>query len=112
MDVTKMGDPIMPGNEHYTHIHYAFVDITPELTIDPSNSQDQWDKFVKMSTSAKKITSMGGWAFSTEADTYQRFRDATASPETRKQLARSVADHVIQYNLDGVDFDWEYPGVR
>ncbi|KAL6895403.1 glycoside hydrolase family 18 protein [Trichoderma longibrachiatum] len=47
------------------------------------------------STGFKRILSFGGWSFSTSADSAPIFRHGT----------------IKQYNLDGVDFDWEYPGA-
>jgi GH18 family chitinase len=112
MDVTKMAEGVAPGAQSYTHIHYAFVDIAADWTLDTSKTKAQFDRFVAMTSPVKKIISMGGWAFSNDAGTYQRFRDVVASEGNRKKLARSIADHVTKYKLDGVDFDWEYAGVR
>jgi chitinase len=33
------------------------------------------------------------------------------SPPNRKSFATNVAAFVAEHELDGVDFDWEYPGV-
>jgi len=111
MDVSKMSrKDISPTGDGYTHVHYAFVDIKPDFTLDISKNQQQFDGFVKLQ-GVKRIISIGGWAFSNDANTYQRFRDASANDANRQKLARSVADMVSRNNLDGVDFDWEYPGV-
>jgi GH18 family chitinase len=34
-----------------------------------------------------------------------------ASPEARTTFATNVAKFVKDEGIDGVDFDWEYPGV-
>jgi len=49
----------------YTHIHFAFGNITSNFQVDVSGAQDEFDRFKKM-TGIKKIISFGGWAFSTE----------------------------------------------
>jgi GH18 family chitinase len=58
----------------------------------------------------KRIISFGGWDFSTGPDTYTIFRDGV-NVVNRNKLATNIANFVNQHNLDGVDIDWEYPGV-
>lgn len=60
--------------------------------------------------SEKKIISFGGWGYSTEPATYDLLRQAM-SPANRDKFATNVAKFVADNGLDGVDFDWEYPGV-
>ena len=57
----------------------------------------------------KRVVAFGGWAFSTEPSTYLYFREGTKS-ENRDTFASAVVDFVVSEGLDGVDFDWEYPG--
>ncbi|RDW93972.1 uncharacterized protein DSM5745_01294 [Aspergillus mulundensis] len=63
-----------------------------------------------MDASWKKILSFGGWAESTDAATFQRYKDVV-KPENRETFANNVVDFVKKHNLDGIDFDWEYPGA-
>ncbi|KAL3430403.1 hypothetical protein BDV09DRAFT_189290 [Aspergillus tetrazonus] len=65
----------------YTHIHWAFAEV------DASD-----------------------WSYSTEPETYNILREAM-SPPNRKIFATNVAAFVAEHELDGVDFDWEYPGA-
>lgn len=56
------------------------------------------------------IFSFGGWSFSTDADTLPIFRQGV-TPENRQLFATNVVKFINDNNLDGVDFDWEYPGA-
>jgi GH18 family chitinase len=60
-------------------------------------------------TTYKRIASFGGWAFSTDADTYDVFREGVTEAN-RATLIDNLVSFVNQYDVDGVDFDWEYPG--
>ncbi len=58
----------------------------------------------------KKILSVGGWVFCTDASTYAIFRDAVA-PGNRDTFAANVVSFIEEYELDGIDMDWEYPSI-
>ncbi|KAK8110220.1 uncharacterized protein PG998_006677 [Apiospora kogelbergensis] len=113
MDVSKLPQvyPIGWSFTGYTHIHFAFPDITSSLTVDVSKVQDQFDGFKKLDFGAKKIVSFGGWAFSNDGPTYAVFRAMVASEVNRQKAARNLIRFMTDNNLDGLDFDWEYPGA-
>ena len=58
----------------------------------------------------KRIVSFGGWAFSNEPSTNHIIRNGV-KPENRAKFAANIVEFVKKNNLDGVDFDWEYPGA-
>ncbi len=60
---------------------------------------------------AKRILSIGGWAFSTDPSTYMIFRNGVTSAN-RLTMATNIANFINNNGLDGVNIDWEYPGVR
>src|SRR5690606_34219345 len=60
----------------------------------------------KINPDLKIIPSVGGWSWS------ENFSDAVLTPSSRKKFAKSNVDIVRQYDLDGVDIDWEYPAMR
>lgn len=93
----------------YTHIHWGFLEIDPK-TWKPviKDPYKQWDNF-KMLPNVKRIVSFGGWAYSTEAATYNIIRQAIIA--NRETFAANIAKFVEEERLDGVDIDWEYPGV-
>ncbi|KAH7028766.1 uncharacterized protein B0I36DRAFT_349766 [Microdochium trichocladiopsis] len=96
-----------------THIHFAFAGISSpdfKVTLD-KDVQEQFDKFKNMdSKGVKKILSFGGWSFSTDYDTAPIF-GTSVSAANRQTFATNVVQFLKDNNLDGLDFDWEYPGA-
>ncbi|KAI0419879.1 class V chitinase Chi100 [Xylaria grammica] len=92
----------------HTHIHFSFVTLNSDFSINTSMVADQLPLFRGM-TGIKKIVSIGGWSFSTDLDTYTIFRDAVSSESNRQTLVKNIVNFLEDYNLDGVDWDWEYP---
>ncbi|KAI0440064.1 glycoside hydrolase superfamily [Xylaria telfairii] len=105
-DCLHMSPKNIPSS--YTHIHYAFADITTDYQVSLGDYADVFEEF-KALKGRKRIVAFGGWAFSTEPATYLYFRQGTKS-ENRDKFASAVVDFVVSEGLDGVDFDWEYPG--
>ncbi|KAK4455350.1 hypothetical protein QBC34DRAFT_340767 [Podospora aff. communis PSN243] len=94
----------------YTHIHFAFADITPgTFQVDVSKVQHQFDIFKTM-TGIKRIISFGGWDFSALPATYRILRDAVKK-ENRDRFRNNLLKFVEDHGLDGLDLDWEYPGA-
>lgn len=58
--------------DYYTHIHFAFGDITPKFEVDISCVKDQFNTLKSM-TGIKCILSFGGWVFSTKRPMYMIF---------------------------------------
>jgi hypothetical protein len=95
----------------FSHIHFAFGDITPDFKISAGDvmSTYEFEAFRSMSN-VHRVISFGGWAFSTGSDTYNIFRTGVTAAN-RMTLATNIANFVKDKGLDGVDIDWEYPGV-
>ncbi|KAI1775411.1 hypothetical protein F4818DRAFT_416512 [Hypoxylon cercidicola] len=94
---------------YYTHVHFAFANITSDYQVDISAVEDMFKQF-KAKTGFKHILSFGGWAFSTSPETYPIFRQGV-TPAQRQTFAENVAEFIMDNGMDGVDFDWEYPGA-
>ncbi|KAL1841513.1 hypothetical protein VTJ49DRAFT_7004 [Mycothermus thermophilus] len=92
----------------YTHMHWAFADIDPNgwkvVIKDPHN---QWADFKRLNV--KRIVSLGGWAYSTEAATYNIIRQAILAH--REEFTTNIAKFIQDEGIDGIDIDWEYPGA-
>ena len=92
-----------------THINYAFADIVDgkiasyldndEANFEVLNSLKQDNPNLKI------LISVGGWSRS------KFFSDAALTPGSREIFAQSAIDFLKKYNIDGIDLDWEYPGL-
>ncbi|PWY82115.1 hypothetical protein BO70DRAFT_429188 [Aspergillus heteromorphus CBS 117.55] len=92
----------------YTHVNFGFGNIASDFSINMDGMEEEYEHFVALEN-VYRIVSFGGWDFSTDADTYMIFREGVAAAN-RATLVQNVVDFVIGEGLDGVDFDWEYPG--
>lgn len=89
-----------------THINYAFVLPNEDGTFETIANPWKLEEVVKQAhrRGVKVLISVGGWGFDPE------FEQLAAAPETRARLVEGLMAFVEQYDLDGVDIDWEYPG--
>lgn len=96
-----------------THLHFSFATLdakTYAVNIGNALSSYEFESLKRLS-GPKRILTFGGWAFSTEPNTYNIFREGVTAAN-RKSMATSIANFIHDNELDGVDIDWEYPGVR
>ncbi|KAI0784678.1 chitinase [Abortiporus biennis] len=92
----------------YTHLTYSFAVTTPdvnELSLEGSNP-DYLPKFVSAAKlhGVKALVSVGGWTGSLF------YSSAVATAENRTAFVKTITNFATKYKLDGIDFDWEYPG--
>lgn len=93
-----------------THINYAFANIT-DGKVSYGNKENDQQKIAElmglkeMNPDLKILISVGGWTWS------GNFSDAALTDSTREIFAQSALDYMLENNLDGVDLDWEYPGL-
>lgn len=94
----------------YTHIHWAFAEVdSSDWSVKIVDDYNQWEDFKSLSD-VKRIVSFGGWGYSTDSATYDVLRQAM-NPENRDVFGTNIAKFLAEEGLDGVDIDWEYPGV-
>ena len=92
-----------------THINYAFANINSDYEIEmgyPDKDPENFKKFQelkKIKPDLKVLISVGGWNWS------DKFSDMAAKEENRTKFADSCVEFIVNYGLDGVDLDWEYP---
>lgn len=101
-------DPTKYDDGSLVAMHYAFVPIRSDFSIDDSRFKSS--KFLQL-RKTKKVAAFGGWDFSTSPSTYSIFRNGV-QPANRNTLATNLVNFLIRYNLDGIDLDWEYPGAQ
>ena len=94
-----------------THINYAFVNIKDGRAIlqKPDTDAINLGRLIdlkKKNPDLKILISIGGWSWS------KLFSDAALTDSSRSLFAQSATSIVQQFDLDGIDIDWEYPGLR
>jgi len=93
-----------------SHINYAFVDVKDNRAwlhfeaTDTVNLRRLNELKIK-NPELKVLISIGGWGWS------KNFSDAVLTDTSAKNFANSAVAIVSQFNLDGIDIDWEYPGM-
>ncbi|NQX30596.1 glycoside hydrolase family 18 protein [Pedobacter boryungensis] len=97
--------------EKLTHINYAFVNVKNNKAYLDNEKRDV-ENFKRLNTLKIKnpnlqlLISIGGWSWS------ENFSDAVLTDSLRNGFAKSAVDIIRKNNLDGVDIDWEYPGMQ
>lgn len=91
--------------DRITQINYAFGHIRDAVIhVDHFKHYQQLRENLKGHPHIKVLLSTGGW-------TADGFSQAMQTEEGRESMACSALELVQSLNLDGLDWDWEYPGV-
>ena len=89
-------------------VNYAFAHVVDgRVVLDQPNAGDALARLVALkqgNPKLKVLISVGGWG----AD---GFSDAAATEASRSVFAESAADLLLRTHTDGIDIDWEYPGL-
>ena len=92
-----------------TRINYAFANIKNGRMVTGFDSDAQNFGYLaglrKQNPALTVLVSVGGWLWSTN------FSDVALTAESRRVFIDSVMDFIARYDLDGLDVDWEYPGM-
>ena len=104
--------PVIPGAlqlDKLTHIIFSFTEvINNEMKFMDDSSGIKLKHLVdqkKEYPDLKVMIACGGWGGS------GGFSDMAKNADTRMKFVTSVNKFIREYNLDGLDIDWEYPGL-
>ena len=95
----------IPDPSTMTHINYAFGHVNDTfdgVKIDNPQRLRTIVSLKKKSPGLKVMLSIGGWGSG-------RFSEMASSEKNRKGFANDCRSIVSDYQLDGIDIDWEYP---
>lgn len=98
---------IAPGK--LTRINYAFANIQDGRIVTGSAVDEaNFATLVglkQQNPSLQVLISVGGWTWS------GNFSDMVLTKQSRRRFIDSVVEFIERYKLDGLDVDWEYPGM-
>jgi GH18 family chitinase len=93
-----------------THIIYSFTEV---IDNEMKFVNDTSGMMLKLLVAEKKnhphlkvMIACGGWGGS------GGFSEMSRTTDTRKKFVESVVRFIEEYKLDGLDIDWEYPGME
>lgn len=102
----------IPDPACLTHINYAHGRFVDKETGDGGIWIEQPEKLRKVvelkkpKPSLKVLLMIGGWG-----DKADGFSMMARDPKKRALFCQTCAEHIRNYDLDGIDIDWEYPTV-
>ena len=106
------GEPLPPGAVaagKLTRINYAFANIQGGRMVagSPPDAQNlaMLVALKKENPSLTVLASVGGWTWSSG------FSDMALNRQSRSIFIQSAVEFIDQHQLDGLDVDWEYPGM-
>lgn len=103
--VTSSESAPLPDPAYVTHINYAFGYVSESfdgIIIQNEDRLKEISDLKRVSPSLKVLLSIGGW-------TSGRFSEMAADSILRNSFAQDCRRIVNDFNLDGIDLDWEYP---
>jgi chitinase len=110
--VFPQDNPLRPGDiaaQKLTRINYAFANIKNGRIVNGfANDDRNLAALIALKQENPTLTvlvSVGGWLWS------GAFSDMARTRESRGIFIASVVEFVSRHQLDGLDVDWEYPGM-
>ncbi|GHT75646.1 hypothetical protein FACS189456_7410 [Bacteroidia bacterium] len=96
---------VIPDPQYVTHINYAFGHVNKTfdgIRIDKEKRLQKICQLKEQSPALKVLLSIGGWGSG-------GFSEMARDSALRRSFAADCRRVITQFNLDGVDIDWEYP---
>lgn len=104
----KNYDPSKLPLDQLTHIIYSFTNVIDgEMAFRDSINHQRLEQLVAQREKhphLKVMVACGGWGA-------KGFSDMASTPENIEKFVNSVVAFNKKHQLDGVDIDWEYPGI-
>ncbi|MCL2016305.1 MAG: glycosyl hydrolase family 18 protein [Defluviitaleaceae bacterium] len=99
-------DGLRSGDEKIlTHVNFSFAVVKDGLgSVAHWKNADKVREFMQNKQGIKAVLSVGGWGAG-------GFSDACSTPEGIEKLSSSLVAIMEDYGFDGIDLDWEYPGI-
>jgi chitinase len=90
-----------------THINYSFALPNANGTLQPIENTAKLQQLVTLGhqNNVRVSLAVGGWNDGNDS----AFESLAANAGTRTTFVNALMSVVRQYNLDGIDIDWEYP---
>ena len=90
-----------------THVCFAFATIGSDYSVNITYGTSLMSTVFStaISNGVQPVLSIGGWGYGSSM-----FSEMVSSNETRATFIQSLKQVVNEYNITGVDLDWEYPG--
>jgi GH18 family chitinase len=98
-------DPKVIPYHQLTHINYSFLIPNSDGTFVSLINAQKLKMIIETahSQNVRVSVAVGGWGWD------DQFEQMAASAESRALFIKNLTDFVNDYQLDGVDIDWEYP---
>lgn len=96
---------VLPDPSAMTNINYAFGHVNDTfdgVRIDNPERLRRIAQLKRDNPGLEVLLSIGGWGSG-------NFSEMAADPKLRKKFAKDCRRIVKEYDLDGIDIDWEYP---
>ncbi|WP_105617205.1 glycosyl hydrolase family 18 protein [Vallitalea okinawensis] len=96
--------PAQVNYDGMTHINYAFAVPNEDGSVKVEQPQKLQQLVEEAHSQGVEVyLAIGGWGYDTT------FANIASDPQKRSIFINCLMDLVDQYNLDGIDMDWEYP---
>jgi len=98
--------PAIIHTRKLTHLNIAFahIDANHRVLVESATAIQNLSALKKSDPRLKILLSVGGWQA-------EGFSDAALTDASRRAFADSAVSVLREFALDGIDVDWEYPGL-